>query len=222
MSTCPITGDELCSEQRYFSPEDVNSRLTGTFILYKGKAIYVKAAHDRILTYQLAGADITPFSLPLPQVHSESIYLEISSPPLGYLNSENRCYYVKRVPKRRWKQGIDAHSVIVTSHNTTGGSVPITHFNTKFVANMLEGTYLTVKKILEECALGHRLDGAFHRRWAIGNVNTKEKTALLYYKGEVAGYLDWKETYIPRVKMLESFYHSTYVETLVSAGITVG
>lgn len=225
MIRCPHTNEVLVEPSRYWSPEDAASRLTGTIITYHNKAIRVISVDHKIMTYILC-ENGDEFNDPVPQkVHVDSEYVDISSPPLGYINAGHRVYYARRYPKRRWKAGIDGGSVFLTpnGHSSEHSSSSLNNVSLKKIAAMIENVYPSVSSILKEATENiKKTEGAFHRKWSLGEIDRAERTAILYYKGAVAGHISWEGVLLPpKVTILEDFYHSAYVETLISAGLTV-
>lgn len=93
---------------RYDRDEDVQARLSGTIVRYQGNPIFIDAVNVRNPLHVLAHDCITKVKF---DIHSSDVELDISSPPLGYVNTEDNCTYLTRVPARRFKQGVDAGAV---------------------------------------------------------------------------------------------------------------
>lgn len=224
MTKCPITGDQLVELPRFFTSDDAHSRLAGTILTYAGRAVKVQAVSNSIVLFNYCTEE-TLDSSSSQHVHMDSEKLDISSPSLGYVNSGNRVYYARRYPKRRWKNGLDNGSVYLTANGdlTEESALPFNAVNLSAFGKMIENNYPSIPNILKEANENVRkVEGAFHRKWSLGNIDRAERTALLFYKGSIVGHVSWEGILVPaKVSILPDFYHSAYIETLISAGLTV-
>ena len=90
---------------------DLVARLDNSFCRYKGEAVYVRVNGRQLLLYKPskmhgeALAKISPYD---PEFDIESL-------PLGYVQFKHRTYYLTRVPRRRYVQGVNADSLSMTS-----------------------------------------------------------------------------------------------------------
>lgn len=92
----------------YDNPEYARSRIIETCVLSGGKVYYV---HD-------VEGDTCIVSEPGKPKRSALNYkdLAIDPPTFGYVNVENSCWYVSRMPKRRdWRQGFHHENLVASS-----------------------------------------------------------------------------------------------------------
>jgi hypothetical protein len=102
----------------YESFEDLQNRLSGSVCRYDGEAVYVNVeSASKITLYSLDQSTI------LFTIKPKDPKFDISSPELGYMNYDTparfslskryppEAIYVRRVPYRRYKQGISADCV---------------------------------------------------------------------------------------------------------------
>jgi len=84
--------------------------------------------------------------------------LNIEPVPLGYVNKRDGARYVRRIPRRRWKQGLSRDSV--------QGRIYEKDLRSKALGNCVLGRYPsldTALELLNSC----RTSVAFHRHWAV-------------------------------------------------------
>lgn len=102
--------------------------------------------------------------------------LNVEPVPLGYINIGTQASYCKRVPCRRWKQGLSRESLDIRA-------MGINILKTKNFSNCILGKYPSLPKSLD--LLGERQTSiAFERSWAV-QVGIVEPSLL--YKGKYVG-----------------------------------
>lgn len=104
--------------------------------------------------------------------------LNIEPVPLGYINLRSKAVYLRRIPRRRWKQGLSSESL--------DKRIGTTAICSRSMANCITGRYPSLEKALSRVKEG-LLSSAFDRDWAIstGVVNPD-----LRYKGTVVGIIN--------------------------------
>lgn len=107
--------------------------------------------------------------------------IDISSPPLGYLNNGGTSVYITRVPIRGyWRQGIGLGNICVVGD---GGKDEVPNFASPPYSDTIMGKYPSYEECLEKVWKKEKTKVAFSRHFALS------KTSL-YYKGYVVGTLD--------------------------------
>lgn len=166
---------------------DAMSRLEGTIVFYKNRAMYVTGIDDRI---RLHGHMILTREDAVVDQDDEE--LSMSCPPLGYINVEGDAYYFMRQPMRRWKQGVDVRALVCPTMGIRArGAV-----NDRLIAQCLENDYPSFEGALAgfstrnpfKAAQGEGRRGiAFSKHFA---VRKKDEGIVLAYKGKNVGVVE--------------------------------
>lgn len=163
---------------------DAMSRLEGTILFYRNKALYVRGITDDL---QVAGDII--LSQKSVTVSQQDPELSMACPEVGYINTEHGAHYFMRQPMRRWKQGIDLRA-LVSPHSgiRARGILELSH-----LANCLENTYPTFD---QACNIGKSLNPfkptevdsiAFCKSFS---VKQGTEGLMLHYKGREVGVVE--------------------------------
>lgn len=126
------------SKYRYDTPADVQMRLHGTIIRYKGEP--VQAYHNKLDSllldlYTLRNRKETK------DVHSSDEDLDISSVPLGFVNAtKGKTFLANRVTARRQNQGLSEVNVYIKDMYTSESRRPWP-FSFADLADTIEGKY---------------------------------------------------------------------------------
>ena len=165
-----------------------DSRLRDTIVRWGGKAFYV-------LQIEGDGMIVGKY---LSNLNKDGSYekvhvseLDVSSPPLGYVNSGDYACYVVRIPRRDdWRQGLRTRSL----KSLTGRTMTSIRLTT--LHHTIEDTYPTFKKALKKVGSKHSV--AWHRHWAVGH-------GVLYYRdlGVVGEIVEDKPTLYDHYDFLE-------------------
>jgi hypothetical protein len=155
-------------DKSYFSNAgDIRQKLNGTVIQYKGEPYYATAD----------GENENVFLAPIDGKSEKSIttdpddkHLDIASPPLGFTNYDEACYYVGRVPHRRSVQGLSESNMHM--HDISGNFIG---FKSGFFAAprmraCILGEYPTFQSCLKRflnANPGKELSAAFARQFAL-------------------------------------------------------
>lgn len=177
----------------YETAREINDRLAGTIVLWKGQPIYVsEAGTKRDGTLFLYTATI-PDLLLGPQIDLDDPDLDLFGMQLGYVNTPyNAAVYTKRMPNRRMQQGLNGHNVHVEPAVTRDGHR--INYNSIYAkqcfADMLAGKYPTLQEARQMLLDNPNLDSvAFGRKFAI----KREAPGFPYYlmyRGRRAGWSD--------------------------------
>jgi hypothetical protein len=103
----------LTDPLRYDKPEDVSRRLYRTFILYKGRPVYVQDVGENltIRVYDLGRWTNELEDPPSFSVHSSDVDINLESPKVGWCNvtlkSAIRPVFFLRTVHRQFSQGLD-------------------------------------------------------------------------------------------------------------------
>jgi hypothetical protein len=162
---------QLTDPLRYDNPHDVSMRLNGCVARYKGEPV--------ILTYigddNVLHVNYRPLRKPNAKwqsIHSSDVELDISSPPLGYLNhvETKAAYYVQRVPVRKQFQGFHSdNSNVEPECEQRYATQRIYHLiKTPEMADTIDNKYPSGDRIIEMMLSDPSIRSmAFHRKFAI-------------------------------------------------------
>lgn len=164
-----LKGDDT----RYDSAGDVHRRLNGTFIKFEGEPVYVVAEGMFLTARKSSGQSFV--------VSANDKRLDISSLPLGFINTQRGAQYVSRWPRRSQVQGV--HPDYMVYHDIQRGASRPLSFSEDVMAayfRMFQKSYPTIE-------LGIGLESfAFSRQWALVSVSKTRR--LLYYKNTAVGW----------------------------------
>ena len=189
--------DDRLDPPRYPPGDDVENRLSGTWVMYRGEPVYVSG---------VVGSNVLEVFSPLKGlewesawIHSSSVELNVNAQPLGFLNcaDDNMAYYLRRAPRRRNRQGLydEVCSAEAVMFGRAGSMTSLRHFPKHEIAKMLKGMYPTVQEALERAETGHMRSVAFDRRFAIvpdyqGSKDKDKWIYYLYHKTTMVGFLE--------------------------------
>jgi len=156
----------------YDNKKDAEMRLNNTYIRYKGKPAYVlgfTAEGRRVKIHLEVGIDRNEVV-----IDWASPDIDISSPPLGYINLHsmnkgNEALYAARMPSRRQAQGLIPDKIVYMECGKTGTwrhRNPIRDAIMRVISNDYRDAVGCYEHWFEE-----RKDGftvAFSREWAVG------------------------------------------------------
>jgi hypothetical protein len=132
---------------RYETDRDVNIRLNGCILRYKGQPVQLSLAGQLKVFWAALGEPFTDKQV----IHSSDEYLDISSPPLGYVNQGGYVFYVSRIPHRKFKQGVCSDNVHIIHENpATRGHYrhPNRVILTPGMVNTINGVYPSLEEAL--------------------------------------------------------------------------
>ncbi len=196
-------------ETRYQNTHDVDMRLTNTILRYKGRAVLCEGTTGSGLDVQLAylHPDLRGKK---ERIDANSPDLDISSPPIGYVNfGTEGSSFVSRKPLRRQKQGLE----IAALEFVRPGFVKLTsksNSNTA-IGVAIEGEYPSIEKAFSNSGLAFSKDFSLH-------YDPDTKKFFLGCYGSVAGVFpkDGLE-----VLLVKSFNKPAIVADLANYGIIV-
>lgn len=104
--------------------------------------------------------------------------IDISSPPLGFINTKKGAFFISRIPKRNdWRQGVRSENCSKVAVSALGGGRLTTN---EIMAAIVGPKEQPFWKATEEAKGLCGLSLAIHRHWAITNLN-------IYYKWDKVG-----------------------------------
>ncbi len=157
----------------YDTADDVNMRLRGTFVKYKGELVYLDDVGNTQVALQRANGE--RFNADWRKAED----FDIKPLKLGYLNFNRGAGYTARTPHRRWKQatGRDAIEII------QGESYREFEELMRALEAGEKDQYPSFAEAFNQCRKGGN-SCAFHRRFALFPVDGK---SVLYYRGRAVG-----------------------------------
>lgn len=189
-----------------YLPEDIGMRLLHSVVMIRDKPAYILdvAFHPEepgadvdylepaeiksvSLEYKYLSEPNRSRALMLPSEH-----LSLAPIPLGYVNCKERgspALYLSRVPKRRYKQGLNSGTLAVS-----GSQIREAQFLEMIFLYDLQGCIENKYPSLEECirlAKVHDCTAAFSRRWAVCPKKLGRYTTL---------YLEYRSTRVGVIK----------------------
>lgn len=163
----------------WHSVEDAAMRLTGCVVQYDGEPVYVcgvfQSPESGIYTKisRLGKVGELRVSINKPE-------WDFTPVPTGYINYEKRCFYVSRVPIRKWKQGLHHDNVRVLPQLED----PMALVRTSEFRNVVLNVYPSFQEVLSSLELGFRSQ-AFSRKFCLHKIQMSDGVSLLYMGHEV-------------------------------------
>lgn len=159
------------------SIDDNNMRLMGTVIRLKNSPIMVLEFSGEIMEFEFLRTNKSS------RVPIDDERINIKPVPLGYVYDGSRCGYLMRVPRRRYKQGLELNATIFNGRGI--------NYNTRNLADTIQGRYSPLSSAYEE--INNREDIysiPFSRQFClVRNVND-EFSPYLGWKGYIVGNLN--------------------------------
>lgn len=184
----PLEAQTLLEEFRYDNMNDVNMRLKGTILRYKGRPVYCSGVYDGV-TVSLEYIDCPGKPEPTFVVHSSDVNLDISSAPLGWVNFKGYSLYLMRSARNSQKQGVNPGSLVYFDPQPRGERSTNrfrfdNHSELFSIGLCVAGEYPSFKAVL-------KMDqgGAFHTDWAVikPRVDASSTVYTLFHKTTAVG-----------------------------------
>ena len=152
--------------------------------------------------------------------HSEGIInftpncVNIKPVDLGYINTEEGCNYLVRIPRRRWKQGLDSQGVRAMYESnlmeiSLGGLHPE-------LARTIRGKFPSLNEAMDK-ANRAGVPVAWCREFAVKRRG--DDTFFLLFKGSNIGYISLRENYAVNLKTRKQYLNEYVRGALASCGI---
>lgn len=197
-------------------------RLVGTIIQHKQKLVSVvkivrRGEGDEDLPVIYA-ADVENGE-EVREVHTSDSW-NFRPFPLGYVNSVRGCHYIMRIPRRRWKQGLDQGGLIEASHTPIGDfeiakKVNLPSLIGKPLVDCLKGNYPSFKEVLKS-SVARKGSGlrAFSRDFALQTKGGGGLDISLFHQGTRVGWVtDGRVTLGGKFKYLKELLYEAGVDT---------
>lgn len=170
---------------------DLVARLDYSYCRYKGDPVFVRVNGNKLNLYKPSDIGTTP----LAKIDPYDKDFDVESLPLGYISHKGRVYYLSRAPRRRYVQGVNANTLVV-SHVTgsyfvgqQGNTVSReTALQTEAFENMVLGKYPPLNEVFEKFRKDDDIaEEALDRNIAV----TKNQLGVInvYFKNELVGWI---------------------------------
>ena len=168
---------------------DYNQRLSRTMCRYKGDIVFLECDNTEILGKRTYNGDY----FLIDDVEN----IDVSSIPLGYVNTNNGALYVMRLPVRSYKQGVCDNNIRGV---TVGGEARAVSVNTQQFFDMARGEYPSLSSVLSSKSTTTK---AISRDVAISTNDLGVRS--VYYKNQLVGWMapDSNEVIIPNTERVE-------------------
>lgn len=135
--------------------------------------------------------------------------LDLSSPPLGYINTPRGVQYIARKPMRRdWRQGLRSNNMVVLGGRRS-------EVTPRMIYAAIRGVYPTLAEAMERSMIDG-ISVAFSREWAV-LFDYDEKAMYLRYKWHgVAGVIDTDSQEV-RLRDGDAYLFTNLAESLQDA-----
>lgn len=162
---------------------DLSARLDNTICMYEGKPVHVRFEGGNLLNIRPLGSRENGKIIP-----SDDDNFDVSSPPLGYIQSGSNVVYLTRRPSRIFKQGLCAETIHYATINKNP-NVRLPSFNSVGMADMISGNYPNVDTAIEKLYRdGTDQEIAISRDVAL-KLNPKLRIIYVFYKNEEVGFM---------------------------------
>lgn len=160
----------------YESANDINQRLTGSVVRYKG---------EPVLVGEVVGAKGHVSITHLYTDENERVLytdLDLTPVPLGNTFVNGNVAFIQRKPARKWKQGLSNDNMNVKSF------VPVRGLrNTSdAVIRTIKGEYPSIEDAFQKVRSGEYQGCPFSREWA---VVMYDGDLSIVHRGEIVGYV---------------------------------
>lgn len=139
----------------FFTDEDAKTKLDRTIVLWDDEPYY--CTHQAGNKYRLTDLQ-TGKNRPGGVVDYTSDKFNYLGIPLGYLNDDSKCYYVKRTPIRQVSQALNYSCI---AHSLPYGDLMLTKAMYDCIKNNHEPFKETYKKVIENALEGKAFDRHF-------------------------------------------------------------
>lgn len=192
----------------FASNADLKLRLDNTIIRYKGKPFHCRASggDDKLSLTRLDDKETQAINVPAD--HPD---LDISSPPLGFVNYDRTCVYYSRLPQRKYKQGLSQDGIQVRSLYGTSERNREHPVNSTRLSNTIRGIYTSFHSCFTRATSTSKdYAQAFSRNFALAKVGATGDIHL-YHKFTIIGDFDRKKRYF----CLKETYNNEYTRRLL-------
>lgn len=171
------------STKDFFSSADANRYLSQSLVMYDNEPVWVLESSED-MTFSIYSTSSKTKQVKQINYLDNKNKFNFTPVPLGFVNRYEEgedAVVLERIPLRRWKIGLSASNIVVTSPlQDEQGTMPSLIYS-PFLANTIKGIFPSVKEILSE--LKHKdILIAFSRNFAV-----MSGSGDLYYKYKILG-----------------------------------
>ncbi len=195
-----------------YLPQDNEARINNGICRYEGVPYLISLMSNTQLQlaplYAKTGRE--PF---LVNINDQKI--DISSPPLGWVNGKSSAFYLMRRPERNYKQSLRIQHL--SGYNHHGSSIPNDWIHTAIFSkngeDMFTDTYPLYKEATGRLSPGTKTTSvALSRNVCLGRDQEKPDKINVYYKLELVGELDVLNNTVRIPKAELAWIASKYLE----------
>lgn len=216
---------KLVEPLRYTRREDVQMRLGGSVVRYKGEPVQCEStgSGDGLSVNLYTFDSIKRGEPPFTKVHSSDIELDIRSPRLGYGTYKKRAVYLSRRPERRQKQGLTTGCISVSAPSGLFSTREVGDlFFSDTLVNIIKGKYPTYDEALWTLQKGSSWRGmAFSYDLCL----RKDDMDILKLdlRGDSIGWIPPKEKslLVPETEKIHGSKRAALIEILKKEGVTI-
>lgn len=178
----------------FLTKEDLNMRLDSTICMYQDAPVYVRTDLESADPNAIVIYEMGKLNRYYKKILVTSDEFSLAPLPLGYINLNENCCYVSRIPERRQKQGLSSQNLHISNRYDVGSQ----WWTTKDFGNMVLGVYPTQRTAFNRVTNSDDENSwaacAFHRNFCYkkmdGNV-----IGMLYKERLIALYNDKSERF---------------------------
>lgn len=179
---------------RFATSDDVIMRLDNSIVRYKGIPVIVRFQRGMNVSIK----DLLNNRLLSENIHSSNPDLDISSPPIGFVNFGLFTSYAQRMPRRNNKQGLNAENTVLLKGNIPDALYyDKANIFTKPVAQAILNDYPTGDQVISAMKKsGDIISMSFHSKFSfvkddigiiklkhmqrtVGYVNPKDRSVII-------------------------------------------
>ena len=162
--------------EAYRNQADLNQRIDSSICTWDGVPYYVRAydvAYPEVALYKLDSKLYKPY---MKVDHTDDRFVD-RSPSLGYLNYMGHCFYISRMPYRRYNQGLRSDSI-----ESICGNLPRDHrwFTSAAMSDCILGVYPSLRKARQTLDIFEATGVAVHRHIALKYID--RRLLGMYYR----------------------------------------
>ncbi len=161
-----LTKLSIIDPLRYLNGDDVHRRLHNTIVRYQGQPVFCRQCEDS-LYLDLRPLRKTSFSI--KEIHSSDEELDVSSPPLGYMNTPTCSVYVQRVATRKQHQGFCTNVAQQYVEGELDDSLN-SYFAGPHMADLIEDIYPKISACINKLKNHTVWSVAFHRKFSFNKI----------------------------------------------------
>lgn len=163
---------------------DAGNNLGGTIIRYDGELVYVSDVYGEDNDIRMNINNLLNNST--SEVHLNDPLLNFKPVPLGYAFYNGHAVFLARVPKRRWKTGLDRNNVVMIDQEFTMRPFSLNSRTHEALDRCVKGLYDTVESAKKKLATGDIRSIPVSRHFALSHMDASR----LLYMGTTVGTME--------------------------------